>query len=369
MAQKNTFLYVGGCNRPTPYFASANARGISIFRFDPAEASAIPVGAQGGIENPTFLTAASDGRTLYATSEVMEWNEGLISAYRIDPETGSLAYINRQSALGSITAYASLDRTGRNLLLANYSLFPEEEAPNQSVAVFPLRGDGGLSPASSSAAHPGKGLDPARQERSHAHCVQASPDNRHIIVSDLGVDALISYRFDSATGGIEKAGEATLPPGSGPRHFAFHPGKPFVYAVNELASTVASFAYDAESGRLDLREVSATLDDTTGNHCSEIKLGPDGRFLYVANRGHDSLSIFAIGEDGIARRRETVPSGGKTPRHFAFSPDGRILAVANQDSDIVTLFGVDPETGALTHLGRDIPVGTPTAICFVTTEG
>lgn len=367
MAQENTFLYIGGCNRPTPYFASANASGISIFAFDPESATALPIGAQGGIENPTFLTATPDGAMLYATSEVAEWNEGLLSAYAIDPATGSLRYLNRQSTLGSITAHASLDRSARFVLIANYMGTPESELPNQSVAVFPRRADGGLGPVAASAVHAGHGPDAGRQDRSHAHCVLAAPDNRYIVVSDLGIDRLVSYRFDAATGGIERSGEVALPPGSGPRHFAFHPEKPFAYGVNELASTVASFGFDAESGQFTLLDVTPTLPDTAGNHCSEIKLGPDGRFLYVANRGDDSLSIFDIGEDGIAKLRTSVPSGGKTPRHFAFAPDGRTLAVANQDSDVVTLFGVNAKDGSLTHLGRDIAVGTPTAICFVTT--
>lgn len=371
MAGEQVLVYVGGCSRPTPYFASANARGISTFAFDPETAAATLVATQAGIENPTFLAAAADGSTLYATSEVMEWNEGLISAYRIDRATGKLAYVNRQSALGGITAHASLDRAGGHLLLANYMMLPESEAPNQSVAVFPLRPDGGLLPASASAAHPGKGHDPARQERSHAHCVRATPDNRFVVVSDLGIDRLVTYRFDTARGALEKSGETALPPGSGPRHFVFHPTKPFAYVVNELASTVASLGFDAETGGFTVLDVTPTVAESAraGNHCSEIQLGPDGRFLYVANRGHDSLSIFKIGDDGIARLRSTVASGGRTPRHFAFAPDGRTLAVANQDSDRIALFAVDPDDGGLSHLGQDIAVGTPTAICFVTIPG
>jgi 6-phosphogluconolactonase len=371
MTQANTFLYVGGCNRPTPYFASANARGISIFAFDQASATATPLGAQGGIENPTFLTAAPDGGTLYATSEVAEWNEGLISAYAIDAATGALSYVNRQSTLGSITAYASLDRSARFVAVANYMGTPESERPNQSVAVFPRRADGGLDPVAASAAHPGRGPDVGRQDRSHAHCVQATPDNRHIVVSDLGIDRLVCYRFDAATGAIEKSGDTALPPGSGPRHFAFHPTKPFAYGINELSSTIASFSFDAENGTFLLLDIATTVPDAVLaiNHCSEIKLSPDGRFLYAANRGEDSLAIFTIGADGTAQDRRTVEGGGKTPRHFAFSPDGRTLALANQDSDIVTLFGVDAEDGSLTHLGRDIAVGTPTAICFVRIAG
>jgi 6-phosphogluconolactonase len=368
LAGEKVFVYVGGCSRPTPYFASANAPGISVFAFDPETGAATPVATQTGIENPTFVTAAADGSTLYATSEVMEWNEGLISAYRIDPRTGHLAYINRQSTLGGITAHASLDRTGRQLLLANYMMLPASEAPNQSVAVFPLRADGGLAPASASASHPGSGHDPARQERSHAHCVRATPDNRFVVVSDLGIDRLVIYRFDAEHGTIEKSGETALPPGSGPRHFVFHPTKPFAYVVNELGSTVASLAFDAEAGKLSVLDVASTVAESARatNHCSEIRLGPDARFLYVANRGDDSLSIFEIGDDGIARLRNTVPSGGKTPRHFDFSPDGRTLAVANQDSDLISLFAVDAVDGSLTPRGPDIAVGTPMSICFVT---
>ena len=162
---------------------------------------------KGGVDNPTYLSVHEGNRCVYANSEVFGWNEGTVSAYRLDPTTGSLSYLNKQPALGSILAHNSLDRTGRFVLVANYSVYaePEDTLPDQAVVVMPIRQDGGLGPPVSSHSHSGSGPNADRQERSHAHCALASPDNRHVLVADLGIDQLVVYRFDAASGALSPA--------------------------------------------------------------------------------------------------------------------------------------------------------------------
>lgn len=361
-----TLMFVGCCNRALPYFATANGEGIAAFAFDQATGGAEPLGVTGGTDNPTFLAVSPDGRTLYATSEVLDWNEGTVTAYAIDHASGRLEYLNKQPTRGSIAAQMSFDRTGKYLLLVNYGAGAMTQKPNRSVVVFPLLVDGSVGAPIADATHHGSGHDPVRQDRPHAHCVLATPDNRFVVVSDLGLDQLISYRFDG--GAITYYTQLTLPPGSGPRHFVFHPRAPLAYVANELSSSVASLGFDADTGGFTFLSVAATTPEVAiaDNHCSEIKISPDGRWLYVGNRGHDSLARLAIdGTTGVAALVGDTPSGGKTPRHFAFDPSNAFIAVANQDSDSIAVFAVDRSSGDLTTLPTAIQAGTPTCVAFV----
>lgn len=359
------FVYVGCCNRPTPYFASSNGRGIAVFTFDTETGRMQPAGIREGIDNPTFLSVDPSGRHLYANSEVFGWNEGTVSAYAIDAATGGLSYLNKQPTLGSITAFNSFDRTGRHLFVANYGMGPVGEKPNRSVAAFPIADDGTLGPVSAHAGHEGTGADPDRQERPHAHAVRISPDNRFVLVSDLGIDAMVVYRFDEAAGSMGNSHACQLPAGSGPRHFVFDKAGGRVFVVNELNSTVCSFSYGAPSGQLTLIDTRATVPEGTGgNHCSEITLAPSGQRLFVANRGHDSIATLAIDPTtGRLRFEGTTAAGGKTPRHMAVDPSGRFLIVANQDSDRLSIFGIGEDGEKLSHVGS-VATGTPTCIAF-----
>lgn len=254
-------------------------------------------------------------------------------------------------------------------MLVNYTAAPTSIGPDRSLVVFPLV-DGELGPAIADARHIGSGLSRDRQERSHAHAVLASPDNQFLFVSDLGLDQIIVYRFDADRGAIERAGAIALPPGSGPRHFVFHPRLPLVYLANELSSTVATLRYDAASGGLTILDITPTVPEAarTGNACAEIRLSPDARRLYVSNRGHDSLALMQVDDrDGRLGGRVNHSSGGRTPRHFAFDPSGRFIAVANQDSGFVSLFAVEAGDGALKPVSS-LAVGAPTCVCFVRTS-
>ena len=361
-----SLLFVGSGTRALPYFANANGKGIAAFRIDEETGESEALGLTEGIDNPTFLAISPDGRTLCATSEVLGWNEGTISAYAIDAASGTLTYLNKQPTRGDIAAHLGFDRSGRFVAAINYASLPAEARPNQSMVIYPLAPDGEIGAPAAEVRHSGSGPDAGRQERPHAHCVRWTPDNRFVVVADLGIDRLVVYRFDAATGAIARHGEVTMPPGAGPRHFVFHPEKPFAYVANELSSSVASLSFDAEAGRFEVLAVHASAPaGAVRNHCSAIQMAPGGAHLYVGNRGHDSVGHFVIDPaTGIATLVETVPAGGRIPRDLAFSPSGRVLAVANQDSDQVALFRFAPASGVLTPLGQPIVTGTPTAIGF-----
>lgn len=358
-----SLFYVGTCNRALPYFATANGVGIAGFRLDEATGVAAPVRVTEGIDNPTFLAIDPSGRTLCATSEVLGWNEGTISAYAVDAATGGLSYVNKQPTRGDIAAHLSFSPDGAFAASVNYGVVAITERPNRSVVVYPLSAEGELGAPSAQVTHTGAGPVAPRQDRPHAHCVRWTPDGRFVLVADLGIDQLVIYGFDAAAGSLTPRGAVALPPGSGPRHFCFHPSRPMLYCVNEIASTVTTLRFD--EGVLTVAATQPTVPASAleHNHCSGIQIAPDGGNLYVGNRGHDSIGHFRIGADGVANFAQTLPCGGKTPRDLAFSPSGEILAVANQDSDVVAFFSYAPDSGMLAEHGS-VAAGTPTAIAF-----
>ncbi|MGO4335971.1 lactonase family protein [Labrys sp. KB_33_2] len=367
MSGQRTYLYVGGPTRPTPYYPTNNAKGISTFSFDQATGAIAPVGLIEGIDNPTWIGVDAKRKVLHVNSEVFGWNEGTVSAYAVDPADGTLSYINKQPTLGSIAAFNSHDRNANFLLVANYSLTPEGELPNKAIAVLPIREDGGLKAAVSDATHAGTGPDPERQERPHPHCVRVTPDNRHIVVADLGLDLLVVYRFDAQTGAIARAGAASVPAGAGPRHFVFHPRGNLLYVANELDSTVTSFAFEADQAKLTSVSTISALPESagSGSFCSEIAISADGAYLYVANRGHDSIGVIALDSEGGMVLEHSVPCGGQFPRHFAIDPSGNFLVAASQNSDKLAVFAINKESGELTPTGTEIPIGTPTCVAFL----
>jgi 6-phosphogluconolactonase len=242
-----------------------------------------------------------------------------------------------------------------------------EEGPNQAVAVYPIRGDGGLAPPVATVAYGGQGPNAARQERPHAHCVLPSPDNRFAVIADLGLDALLVYKFgDEGKLSKEPVSRSALPPGSGPRHFLFHPSGNLAVVICELDSTITSLRYHSSEGRFDIIDTASAVPAGIGeNHCSGIQLHPSGRFVYGANRGHNSVIIFGLDhESGRLSHLGHQTCGGVTPRDMAIDPSGRFLLVANQNSDRISVFAIDQDSGAIRPTGRDIEVGTPMCIKF-----
>ncbi|MCO6455860.1 MAG: lactonase family protein [Pirellulaceae bacterium] len=314
--------------------------------------------------NPSFLALHPSRRFLYAVGEVDEFQGspgGAVSGFAIDEASGRLTPLNSQSSRGGSPCHLIVDRTGRNVLVANYG--------GGSVAALPLDADGKLRPASAFVQHEGSSVDPRRQQAPHAHSIHVSPDNRFAVAADLGLDKLLVYQFDAERGTLaaHDPPAATVEPGSGPRHFAFHPSGKYAYVINELASTVTAFQYDAPRGSLTALQTISTLPNgyEGNNSTAEVKVSPDGRFLYGSNRGHHSLAVFAIDkESGRLTPVQHQPTGGRTPRNFNLEPGGRFLLAANQDTDNVVVFAVDTQTGKLRPAGHEVRLPVPVCVVF-----
>ncbi|AYG63389.1 lactonase family protein [Rhizobium jaguaris] len=357
-------VFVGTLNREAPYFQGARGEGLSAYRFDEETLAIEKLANAPEIENPTFLSVAAGGNHIYANSEVFGWKEGLVTAFRFDRDAGTLTYINTQPTLGSITAQNTVTRDDRRLLLVNYAM--GSSGPDQAVVVYGLRDDGGLTPPLASAARTGTGPNNERQERSHAHSVTQIAEDI-VIVADLGTDSLASYRL-TREGALEPLTETKTAPGSGPRHVALHPNGRFLFVMNELDSTVASYAINAADGPLTLCDVQPAVpaEARSQNHCADIQISPDGRFVYGSNRGHDSIVAFeADPEDGKLSLVNFFPCGGITPRNLALTPSGWHLFCANQNSDRISIFERNIATGALSDTGHAIEVGTPMCVRII----
>jgi 6-phosphogluconolactonase len=366
-----TLLIVACLSREVPYLDGARGKGIAVLGFNEATGELTKLPEETSADNPNYLAVHESNCCIYTVSDALGRKDGTVSAYHLDPASGELSYINSQGTLGTVPAFTSLDRTGKFLLVANYSIDtkPHGTSPDQAIAVMPIRSDGGLEAPVASRAHVGRGLDTQRQERSHAHCIMATPDNRHVVVADLGIDKLMIYQFDSNTGELTP-GEVpygNLPPGSGPRHFVFHPCAPFVYVINELQSTIVALSFNQSRSSFELLQVAPTLprDYHEVNHCADLQITPDGRFLYGSNRGHDSISIHAVdqptGRLALVGHQKTL---GETPRNLAIDPSGQHLVVANQKSDTLVVFRIDNRTGRLVDIRKQAKIGTPMCVKF-----
>jgi len=363
-ANKDKYLvYVG-----TYTEEGSKSKGVYAYRFDPESAEIKPVGLAAETINPSFLAVHPNHRYLYAVNEVTTYKgqkSGAVSAFAIDRATGKLTLLNQVASKGADPCYITVDKTGKYVLVANYT--------GGSVAVFPVLEDGRLGEASALVQHTGHGTNPERQEGPHAHSIDLSPDNRFAIVDDLGLDESIVYRFDSAKGSLIPNGAqfGKADPGAGPRHFALHPNGHFAYVINEMQSTVSVFTYEGAAGVLRPLQTISTLPKgfTEHNDDAEIEVHPSGKFLYASNRGHDSIAVFAIDANkGTLTPIEYAPTKGKTPRSFEIDPTGSLLFAANEKSDNIVVFRIDPQTGRLTPTGQVLEVAEPVCVKFVAIE-
>jgi 6-phosphogluconolactonase len=341
-------------------YTDGESRGIYRLRFDDRTGALGLEGLAAATTSPSFLTTDPKGRLLLAVNEDDRTapGEGGVSSFAVEAGTGALRFLSQQPSGGAWPCHLVLEARGRFALVANYG---------GSVTVLPLSAEGLLSPVVARADPEGRGPH-ARQEGSHAHGVYLDAAQRRLLVPDLGLDKVLVYAFDAAHGRLAPADPpaAALGPGAGPRHLAWSPDGRFLHAVNELDSTVTTFAWDGR--RLESRGTVRTLpDDFRGeSSTAEIAAHPNGRFLYVSNRGHDSLAVFAVDPaTGSLRRTAVAPAGGKTPRHFALSPSGRFLLAAHQDSNTVVVFRIDPATGGLAAVGDPVRVPRPVCLLFL----
>lgn len=364
---KPLFAYVGTY---TP-----NGLGIHRFRVDRQTGKLDALEPQRGIENPSALLVDPSQRFLFAVSEVKNYNgttNGSVTAYTIEQGTGALQPINTVDSQGAGPVFLSLHPNGRFLMVANYN--------SGSVAVLPVAVDGVLGEAVSvqrpqapaGAQHAAEGVPGSfaisDHDGPHAHTIVPSPDGRFAISTDLGVDRTYVWKFDASSGALSPNDPpfVAASAGAGPRHLAFHPNGRYLYEVTEEASTLVFYEYDAAAGVLTQRQSVSTLPPgyQGTSFVSEIVLSNDGRFIYVANRLHDTIVQFRIASDGRVERLREVPTGGDYPRVIRFDPSGRFLYALNQRSDHIAVFAADIATGKLRFTDTYVGVGSPSDIAF-----
>lgn len=350
-------------------YTGSDSRGIYGCRFDPIRGRLTPPQLVAEVPNPSFLALHPKRPLLYAVSELGDGQgrAGGLVALAIDRRTGRLRQLDEQSSGGDGPCHLAVDAQGRAVFVANYG--------SGSVAVLPLDREGRLGPAETVIQHVGAGAHPYRQRGPHAHQAVPSPDGAHVLVCDLGIDQVRIYRWRGRTGQLVSHDPPlmALPPGSGPRHLAFHPNGKWVYVLNELNSTLTVCPWDRRAGRLEPLTTEPTLPrgiSSSGNTTAEVAVHSSGRFVYASNRGHDSLAMFAVDEEsGGVRLLGHVSTEGRTPRHFAFDPTGRWCLVENQNSDQVAVFRVDARSGRLVFTGHLMRIPRPVCAVFVPVDG
>jgi len=361
--------YVGTYTVPTD--GSGNGEGIYLFDVDEGRLSNRRLAAR--TPNPSWISIHPSKKYLYAINEVanFEGGNGSVSAFAIDAVTGELSLLNTVSSAGAGPAHMSLDATGKFAFVANYV--------GGSIAVLPVGADGRLGNAvdthqdtgSVGAMHASSvhyiNFAISGHDKPHAHMIAADPSGRFVLNTDLGQDRIYVYRFNAATGKLTPNGDpVSLPSGDGPRHFAFHPNGRWLYLLCEESSTIVFFHFDPETGTLAAQEVAYAMPPGFAGTTfgSEIQVSTDGKFLYSANRLHDTITIWAIANDGRVSKLAEASTMGDYPRHFAIDPSGNRLFACDQRSDCITSFLVDRETGLLRFTGEYAGVGSPAMIAF-----
>lgn len=318
------------------------------------------------IEDPSFLCLSHDNKTLYAAIETDDFNQersGGVAAFRVDQKTGELTLLNQHLSGAAEPCHISIDKTNNCMLVSNYSV----NYNGGGVAVFLLNADGSIRERSQLIQYSGVGPFPNRQNYPHAHSAIISPNNQQVFVQDFSGDCIHQYFLDPIRGKLTENNPAVIhmKPGTGPRHFIFHPHKPYAYLVGELNNTVAVFDYAAQSGQLTEKQIMNTLpaDFHGADIAADIHFTHDGRFLYVSNRGHDSIAMFSVDQNtGKLTSLGHQSTLGQHPRNFFISSDDRLLLCANQDTDNVVSFYIDANTGLLTPTGEQSHFGKPVCV-------
>jgi 6-phosphogluconolactonase len=344
-------------------YTQGRREGIYLYELN-ADTGALKKVSAFPAEEASYLAIHPNKRYLYAVNELMKFDgkdSGAVSAFSIAPKTGELTFINQQPSHGGAPCYITTDKAGKNVLVANYM--------GGNVASFPVKADGQLEAATDIEQHEGAGPNKDRQEAVHAHCIIPDPNNRFAFAVDLGVDKIFIYKLDEQ-GKLVPNNPAYVEtkPGAGPRHITFHPNGRYAYVVNELDSTMNAYAYDPQAGILkELQTVSMLPEGFTGkSQCADLEVSQDGRFLYGSNRGHNSITVFAIDKGtGKLTPVEHVSTQGNWPRNFTIVPGGKLMLVANERSNNIVAFKIDSRSGKLSPTGQVAEVPAPVCMLIV----
>jgi 6-phosphogluconolactonase len=352
-------LYAGA------YTEAGRPEGLHLLRFDSKTGTLKRLSSMDVGPNPSFLTIHPSGRSLFVVNEVNDIDgdvTGSVRSFTIDAKSGDLTPVSARESGGASPCYISTDRTGRLAMVANYV--------GGTVATLGIGADASLTDPLQVVQHVGTGKIAARQEHAHAHCIIPHPSNRFALAADLGADRVFVYRLDAGKGSLTHAdgADAEMLPGTGPRHLAFHPALPICYVTGELNSSVSALRCDPDSGKLTWAQSVSTLPAGAAgeNFPADIHVAPNGRALYVSNRGHNSISVFRIAAGtGLLTLEQTVSAEGNWPRNFTLDPSGRWLLVANQRSGSVAVFRRDVESGRLTVTPRRLELAAPVCLRFL----
>lgn len=344
------FLYIGT-------YSVRDSKGIYVFEFDRTNETLTLIQTVSVLKNPSFLDLHPSGKFLYAVSELEDG--ATIGSFSIDSKTGHLTFINQQSTKEAGACHIAIDQTGKVAVVSNYG--------GGSLAIFTIHKDGSLASTSDVIHHKGSGVNKERQDKSHVHSAFFSPDNKFLIVSDLGTNMIYSYQVNENHGKTKAtlASSLSVAPGAGPRHIVFHPKGKYIYAAEELSSSVGILAYDGRSGSIRIvkdtvRSLPANFNGV--NTSADIHTDPRGKFLYLSNRGLDAISIFDIKDNGSIELIGQQTTLGKTPRNFFIDTKGEFAFVANQNSDNVVILKIDEKTGGMNYTGNEVKVPSPICI-------
>lgn len=310
------------------------------------------------IDNPTFLCLAPEKDFLYAVSRTtpeIEPSGGYVVAYKVN-EDGGLHYINRQVSNGAGSCHVDVSPDRKYVAIATYR--------GGTTSVYPVHEDGSLAKALAVVQNKGKSIHP-NQDKPHAHSIKFSRKEPSIFSADLGTDQLNIFRFENGNLGRYEQEFVKLPPGSGPRHFVFHPHENVIYVINELNSTISAIRKKDNKWSA-FQHISTLPKEYSGeNHCADIHFSKDGKYLYGSNRGHNSIAIFKVDEKQKLTFVGTVPVEGDWPRNFGVSPDGKWMLVANQRSHNITVFRINSNSGIPEYIGKQIHLPAPVCIEFL----
>jgi len=344
-------------------YSASNKESVHLFQLNLKDGSINKISAISGLLNPSFLKIHPNGKFIYAVNEVGEFQgkkSGGITAFALDVKNGKITKLNQQPSGDTGPCHLTIDAKGKYVLVAHYG--------GGSTTVLPISENGHVGPVTSQIKHKGSSVHP-RQKAPHAHAIHVGPNNKFAFAPDLGLDKVLVFEFDENSGKITETefDGVKVDPGSGPRHFGFHPNGKYAYVINEITQTITSFSYHPKRGKLrSIQTLSTVPHPIKGNSTAEILVHPNGKFLYGSNRGHNSIAMYSINEkNGMLTSIGHESIRGEIPRNFGIDPTGQFLLAAGQRSNNVNVFRINLETGQLKFTGHSVEVSQPVCVRMI----